>query len=286
MVLIFPFTVIRPQTVPQALKLLDSSGGRWQMIAGGTDLIPRLSKESGQPSTVMDLSPLGPELNYIRLDGGALAIGALATHDEIARSALVGEQAAVLAKACQVVGSQQIRNRGTIGGNLANASPAGDTLPALLALDASVRLARSSGSRIVPLDQFLVGPGQTILERDEIVCEIEIPAVSLVSGGGFTKLGLRNALAIAIASVAVVVDRENRCRVAYGSLAPRAVRARGLEDAINNRELDGRDSLRPYVLRAISPITDIRASDEYRRAVAVNLTYISLYEMGLTGGGG
>jgi CO/xanthine dehydrogenase FAD-binding subunit len=153
-----------------------------------------------------------------------------------------------------------------------------------VALDASVRLTSSRGSRIVPLDQFLVGPGQTRLGRDELISEIGVPAASLGSGGCFTKLGIRNALTIAIASVAVVVDRENRCRVAYGSLAPRAVRARDLEDAVNERKTGAGDSIRPYVLRAISPITDIRASDEYRREMAVNLTYVSLHQLGLVQG--
>jgi CO/xanthine dehydrogenase FAD-binding subunit len=129
--LIFPFIVARPGTVSEALVLLDASDGSWQMIAGGTDLIPRLGKGVEQPETIVDLSPLVPELSYIRLDEGILTIGGLTTHDEIVHSALVNEQAPVLAEACRVVGSQQIRNRGAIGGNLVNASPAGDTLPAL-----------------------------------------------------------------------------------------------------------------------------------------------------------
>jgi CO/xanthine dehydrogenase FAD-binding subunit len=227
-------TVIKPLNLRQAIELLTAEPG-CRPIAGGTDLIPRL-RQSGGSATLLDLSALRAELDYIRLEEDALCLGAMATHDRVCSSQLVGERLPVLAQACRQVGSPQIRNRGTIGGNIANASPAADSLPALLALEAKLVLSGREGSRLVPLDDFLLGPGHTQLAAGELISQIRIPTGLLDSRGSFIKLGLRNALTISVASVAVTVDGGGKCRVAYGALAPRAVRGRALEEALAGGE--------------------------------------------------
>lgn len=277
----FPFEVRRPGTLAEAMNFLKDADEQIQVIAGGTDLIPRLKKGLHPPKTILDLSLLKPELSYIRLEGNNLCIGALTTHDEVCRSELVKETVPVLAQACRVVGCQQIRNRGTLGGNIANASPAGDTLPPLLTLDSGVKLVSSRGIRAMPLEEFFLAPGKTRLERDEIISEVYIPASSLKSRGTFKKLGIRNALTISVASVAVTIDPEGKWRIAYGALAPRPVRARELERAINEERVREWGELQEFVHTVVQPISDVRASADYRREMAVNLTYMSLFELNL-----
>lgn len=275
------FNLERPRDLEEALSLMSCADERKRVLAGGTDLIPRLRNRSMHPQTIIDLSLLKRELSFISLDEGTLRIGALTTHDDISSSDVIKNSVPVLAQACKVVGSPQIRNRGTVGGNIANASPVGDAATALLALEARLQLVSEGSARDVKLEEFLVGPGKTTLASNEIISEIIIPSCLISSKGSFKKLGNRNALIIAIASVATTVDCRGKCRIAFGALAPRPVRASALEKALNEERIRDWNRLRNSIWPSVKPISDVRASAEYRKQMAVNLAYMSLVELGV-----
>lgn len=272
-----------PSTLREALNLLKNKDGNFQIIAGGTDVIPHI-KSIGKFLKFMDISLLKSELCYIKEEKGDLRkknlirIGALTTHSKICRSNSISSKIPVLAQACRQVGSKQIRNRGTIGGNLVNASPAGDTLPVLLALDAKVKLVSSEKTREMDLKKFFVDAGKTVLEQDEILSEIIIPLSDNPIKGIYRKLGSRNALTIAIASVAVIISEKQKS-VSYGALAPTPIRAYQLEDVLLKDTLPPWDELKNIIFDTVNPISDVRASGYYRKEMASNLTYMCLKEL-------
>lgn len=218
------FTLHRPESLAQALALLAELGPRGRALAGGTDLIIDLRKGAAV-SDVVDLSRLG-ELAYIREQAGAVQIGALTTHSAVAESSLVQKQAGLLAQAAAVVGSPQIRNRGTIGGNVANAAVCADTVPPLVALGATVKLQRQGASRILPLIDFITGPRRTCIEPGELLTELSFAKLPASAGWGFMRLARRQAVAIARLNVAVVIDRDSAGAVVSARIAPGAVLAR------------------------------------------------------------
>ncbi|NOZ01166.1 MAG: hypothetical protein GXP54_04675, partial [Deltaproteobacteria bacterium] len=194
----------RPGSLEEAIGIL---GGRpWTLLAGGTDLMVRMKDGALRPEGLLDLTGLR-ELRSIEINGGDLVIGALATHSEIERSDLVVRHAAALARAVSLIGSPQIRNRGTLGGNLANASPAADTVPPLFVLDAQVCLAGPGGERRVPVTEFAKGPGSTVRGQDEIITAVRVPVHPGGFQSSFVRLGARKALAVAKLSVAFGAGR-------------------------------------------------------------------------------
>ena len=211
------------------------------------------------------------ELKSIVLDGGCLSIGALVTHADLASDRLIRDHAAALAEAASVIGSPQIRNRGTVGGNLVNASPAGDTVGPLVALDADLILMSTTGPRTVPAARFADGPGATVLREDELLATIRLKA-DPDRLSGYARLGARRALACAKVSVALAARRKSDgpltdVRVALGAVAPTVVRSGKAET-----ELEGKQLEEPVIARAVeavkrdvSPIDDIRSTAEYRK---------------------
>jgi CO/xanthine dehydrogenase FAD-binding subunit len=242
-----------PQTLEQALRLrADHPGAR--PIAGGTDLMVALNAERERPGALIDLGRV-EELRGWRYEGDELVLGAALTYTE----ATGGELAAALpalAAASRTVGSPQIRNRGTIGGNLGTASPAGDSLPPLLIEDARIELASTRGRRTLPLGEFLVGPKRNALADDELVVAIRVrPSRSAQT---FMKVGPRNAMVISICSLALSADRERgELRAAFGSSGPVV----GLVSA----PLEQADTFAERVVEAASPIDDVRGTAAYRR---------------------
>jgi len=249
-------------------------------IAGGTDVMVELNMDLGRPETLMDVSRL-PELQEIRRENGSLLLGAGVTYTRIMREL---PELTPLVQASRSVGSPQIRNRGTVGGNLGTASPAGDALPVLAAWDAEVVLGRAGGStRSVPWDAFLTGVKQNALEPGELI----MGARWLVPNGpgSFSKIGTRNAMVIAVASLCLQVDEASRSiRVALGSVAPTVVRARDAEsiaaqafedagawdDPDAELDVDTTERFGDMVADVASPIDDVRGTAAYRRhAVSV-----------------
>lgn len=257
----------------EALWPLLENGAR--PMAGGTDLLVRCRRQG--PCEVALLEGI-PGLDAIGLEGGLIRIGAAAAHATILDHPLVRKSLPVLTRALASLGSPLIRNMGTMGGNIVTASPAGDCLPPLVALDAVVELVSREGTRRLPLAELLVGPGRTALGPGEIVLAVCIPPPPPGCLQHFEKVGRRDALAIAVGSLAALIARNaagrvTEARLAVGSLAPTVLRCREGEAFLLGRRLD-RETLHALgqgIREAISPIDDIRASAAYRRQVAGNL---------------
>ena len=246
-------------------------------IAGGTDLMVALTGEIGtQPASVVDLWAL-TELRGIALDGDALSLGALTTYTDIRRSALCREHIPALVEAASTIGAAQIQNRGTLGGNIANASPAGDTLPVLLAGDAVVVVGSARGEREVPTRAFWTGYRKTALAHDELILRVRIPIVG-DREMRFHKVGTRRAQAISKVVMAVAWRTSDRAgtsqwrdvRVALGSVAATPIRATATEVALEGQPPTPEIADRAAEILAgeLSPIDDVRSTAEYRRIVA------------------
>ncbi len=215
------FAYARPHTVDEAVALLSAGGRRAVPVAGGTDLLVALRRGEVAPECLVDLSGI-PELHEIRVERGGrtLRVGACVTHARASDDPLVRLHAPLLAAACAVVGSVQVRNLGTVGGNVANASPAADTFPALAALDAAVEIRGPEGSRTVPLEAFVTSPNRTELRRGELLVALRIPLMG-PHRWAFEKVGRRWAVAISRLSVAVAVcPWEGWARIALGAVFP------------------------------------------------------------------
>jgi len=267
-----------PASVEEALSLLATHGEKARVIAGGTDLVLDLERGVRHPAILVDISRIA-ELRHIRTLGDAIELGAAVTHGQVISSPLLVDAAFPLAASCLEVGSPQIRNRGTIVGNLANASPAGDTITPLRAMDASVVLSsKQRGRRELSFDEFFLGVRRTALQPDEMVTAVRFPALTADEHGAFLKLGLRQAQAIALINVAVVIGIDNgtiaRASVALGAVAPTIVRAGEAEESLVGRPLADYSVARAARLaaEAARPIDDIRASADYRRAKVQTLT--------------
>ena len=280
---------ISPRTLDAALREIASGGVR--PIAGGTDLMVAIAAAGGVSDVpLLDLWALD-ELRGIHVEGGDLVLGALTTYAAMLRSPLVRQRLPVLAEVASVVGAAQIQNRGTIGGNIATASPAGDTLPLLLATDAAIMVGSVRGERTIRADEFFTGYRQTARAADELVLRVRIP---LRDGRRlrFRKVGTRRAQAISKVSVAVSWQEEDGrwrdVRVALGSVAERPVRARATEELLEGAppnaetaELAGR-----AVAAGISPIDDLRSTAAYRRAATGRVLRRIILEAGGDGESG
>ena len=263
-----------PRSLADAYVLLTDGGAAWRPVAGGTDLLVQLTGELGPPpDRVLDIWGLD-ELRGINLDGDELVIGALTTYTELRESALVSELLPALAQASATIGAAQIQNRGTVGGNLVNASPAGDTLPIWLATDAVVALGSAAGERSVAALDFFTGYRETARRDDELVLHVRVPLLPR-RHVRFRKVGTRRAQAISkvVMAVSWLTGEDGAwidTRVALGSVAAVPVRARATEAA-----LDGQQPVRATADAAVSaleaeiqPIDDVRSSADYRRLVA------------------
>ena len=256
-------TYLRPRNIQDAVQLYRTTPG-CRLLAGGTDLMVMLHTGGLRPAprAVLDLWSL-PELKGVRRVDDMLEIGAAEPYTGIIRSAEAREHVPALVAAARTIGAAQIQNRGTLGGNLANASPAGDTLPVLLAYDAVVVTDRRS----IPIDKFFTGYRQTALQSDELITAVRLPLGG--AGGGrrveFRKVGTRAAQAIS--KVVMAVSR-HPARIAVGSVAELPLRARRAEEALARNDIAGAISV---VAQDIRPIDDVRSTAAYRRAVTQNV---------------
>jgi carbon-monoxide dehydrogenase medium subunit len=263
------FHYFEPKSIEKACSLLTRYGAEASLLAGGTDLLVKMKQRRLVPGYVINLKRI-PELDYIRYDeSDGLRIGALATIQAIKNSIVVKRNFRVLNEAAGVESSVQIRNRATIAGNIANASPAADAPLALLTLGGSVVLARADGQREMSIEDFLTGPGQTALGPGEVIREIHVPPLLPGSGGAYVKHAVRRT-DIAIVSASVVLSLANgvcaHARIGLGSVAPTAVRARKGEEALEGQKVT--DEIVRQAAEAAageaSPIDDIRAYAQYR----------------------
>jgi CO/xanthine dehydrogenase FAD-binding subunit len=263
-------TWFSPSTLAEALDYLDLNP-QAKPIAGGTDLLVKNYDKLDMLPGLMGLGKL-QELKMIQI-GEDVKIGALVTHHQIAEHPWLQQHTPILCQGAQQVGAPQIRHRGTIGGNIANASPAADTVPPLIALGASVELASRRLTRTVALEQFFTGPGRTVMEPGEIITAIKFPRPGKNQGGCYLKLGKRKAMAIATGSIAVFVTASSDkaklddIRICLGSVGPTPLRAVKTEAVLRGGRLGSLplDRAKTQVAAEITPIDDIRGTAQYRR---------------------
>jgi len=268
------FQLQKPNSLPEVFKILEDFQGEAVLLAGGTDLVPLLHHEIIEPKHIVALGQI-KGLDEIYADDQDLCFGPMVTHQQVVRSSLIQQYAAALAEASGTVGSLQTRNMGTIAGNLANASPSADSAPALLVLNAELKLGSREGEEKIPLTSFFQGPKKTCLKPKQMILEIRFKRVARLEGSAYVKVGRRSAVTMAVASAAAYVrlDRKGTAieefRLALGSVAPTPVRHFALERSAYGIPCEKVFQLiRAHTREGIRPISDIRGTKEYRERIA------------------
>jgi xanthine dehydrogenase iron-sulfur cluster and FAD-binding subunit A len=274
------------KTTDEAVHVLHEHGNKSRIVAGATDIM--LEMERGVRKgieTLVDVTRI-PELNTITLDEQKnIHIGATITHNQVVASKLIREFALPLALASWEVGSPQIRNRGTVVGNVITASPANDTITPLMALGANVLIKSSEGERLIPLDQFYTGVRKNVLMDNEMVVEVVFPAMKTTQRGVFTKYALRMAQAISLVNIAIVLDFDGEniqhASITLGAVAPTIIHAKEAETYLVGKQLtsDVIEKAAEITMNAAHPISDVRASASYRLAITKVITRRSLIEI-------
>jgi carbon-monoxide dehydrogenase medium subunit len=260
------FEYARPSTVDEAIALLTRHGDQAKVLAGGHSLIPAMKLRLAQPKIVIDIGRLAA-LRYIRETGGAVAIGAMTTHQEIAASKVLRDRSPLLAETAASIGDLQVRNKGTIGGSLAHADPAADYPAAILALDAEIDLVGPRGRRTVQAAAFFIDLLQTAVASDELLVEIRVPATAKTTAYEKTE---QKASGFALAGVAVVMGPDG-VRVGVTGIAATAYRAVGVERALAGERSPSAQAIARAAAHAadgVAPLGDIHASPEYRAHLA------------------
>lgn len=262
-----------PLTTGDALGLLSKYGEKGRVLAGGTDLLVAMKFRRDTPEHLINLKAIDDLKGISTDEPDLIRIGALTTLGDIEKSEIVREKLPVLWDAVCVMASVQIRNLGTVGGNLCSAWPSADTAPPLIALGAIVNILGADGERAVPVKDFFQGPGKIDKKQDEILTEIQIPIPKENSSGAYLKLMRRNAMDLAIVGVAAQIgldssgEKCNIVRIALGAVAPTPVRATKSEEAILNKPFDADTAAKAGQIASenVSPRSSIRASGEYRK---------------------
>jgi carbon-monoxide dehydrogenase medium subunit len=280
------FEYHEPTTLEDALKLLHELGGNARVLAGGTDLLVKMKRKVDKPSHVISVARVPGMDQIIPRNGHAVTIGAGVTAAELARNELLMDRFTPLAIAAGKLGAPPIRNRASIGGNLANARPAADFPPPCMVLNATLKLKSAKGERDVPVNDFFRGPGETIIEPNELLVSLHIETPPPWSGGSYIKLGARKALEISMVNVAAMLTLQSPdgpildARIALGAVAPTPVRAFAAEDllvgAMPSEELFQKAG--EVGVGMCSPITDHRGTMEYRCMMIEVLTKRCLNE--------
>ena len=274
------FEFLSPKSIKEAISLLAKYGPKAKVIAGGTDLISEMRWGEWRPQYVLGLSQI-PGLDEIQFDKTTgLRMGAACTIGEIERSKVIKEYYPLLAQAASVLGSMEIRNRATVGGNLCTAAPSADMPPSLLVLGAKAVMATQKGEKVAALEDFFTGPKKTILNHDKILVRLEIPPMEPNSAGEYIKFGRRNAMEIAMIGVAALItleDGNNTCkaaRLAFATAAPTPIRSKEAEKVLTGKKLIGEiiDLAAETASNEASPRTSWRTTEEYRRDLIRALT--------------
>jgi carbon-monoxide dehydrogenase medium subunit len=267
-----------PSTIAEALDQISQYGNKGKVIAGGTDLLVSMKKRETIPEHLINLKEIEAlkGITYDETEG--IKIGALTTIGDIERAEVVREKFPPLWDAVKVMAAQQVRNLGTIGGNLCSASPSADTAPPLMALGASLKLTRVLHERVVPVEDFFKAPGESVLKPEEILTEILIPNLPDNSGGAYIKLMRRNAMDLALVGVAAWLRLDGKtcieARIALGAVAPTPIRAHTTESVLTHKDVDENliEEGGKKASQEAKPIDDIRASKAYRKEMIKVLT--------------
>ncbi len=276
-----------PQKIEEALEILSRYGKKIKVIAGGTDLLVQYYDRLYEVNSWLDLKNI-KELKDIRINKNQMEIGAMVTHTQLEKSEDIKKYFPILSEAAADIGSPQIRNRGTIGGNIVNASPAGDLLAPLMAYDAQFKLLSVQKEALISAEEFFIGPKKTILEPAQLLTGIILPLPSESTFGCWIKIGKRKALIIATITLALVVEmaEDNKTvkdvRTCLGSVAPTPIEVKEVREKMIGKNFSQLDfnQLGQIVEDKISPIDDIRGTREYRKDVAKNIMINALEEIG------
>jgi len=275
-----------PQKIEKALEILARYGKEIKVIAGGTDLLIQYYDRLYEVNGWLDLKNI-KELKNIKINKNQMEIGTMVTHTQLEKSEDIKKYFPILSQAAVDIGSPQIKNRGTIGGNIINASPAGDLLPPLIAYEAQFKLLSSQGEVIVPAEEFFIGPKETILKPDQLLTQIILPLPHKRTYSSWIKIGKRKALAIASITIALVVEiaEDNKIvkdvRTCLGSVAPTPIEIKEIREKMIGKKFSELDfnQLGQIVEDKISPIDDIRGTREYRKDVAKEIMINGLEEV-------
>jgi len=287
-----PCQYFAPQKIEEALEILSQYGKEIKVIAGGTDLLIQYYDRLYEVGSWLDLKNI-KELKEIKIHQNQVEIGAMVTHAQLEKSEDIKKYFPVLSQAAADIGSPQIRNRGTIGGNIVNASPAGDLLSTLMAYDAQFKLLSLQKEALISAEEFFIGPKKTILEPAQLLIQIILPLPSERTYGSWIKIGKRKALIIATITLALVVEmaEDNKTvkdvRTCLGSVAPTPIEIKEIREKMIGKKFNQLDfnQLGQIVEDKISPIDDIRGTREYRKDVAKNIMINALEEIDSAFGG-
>ncbi len=269
------FKFYKPDNMEDLLKVKEELGGRALILAGGTNLLIYIKEGSIREGTLVDIKSL-KELKGISGDNGYIEIGAGVTIAEILESPLLNDRVPFFTDTLKNFANPLVRNMASLGGNIADASPIGDTIPSLLVLNGRIKAACLKGERSVPLDRLFKGPGESNLKPDEVIRTVQF-SIPERGKGTFIKLGLRNGTSCSVTSVAVWLAAEDGrvedIRIAFGGVAPIPLRLKKTESLFKGEKLDEEKirALSGEIDKEISPITDVRGSAEYRKQVSVRL---------------
>jgi len=259
-----PFSYARPSDLGEAFSLLAKHGPDARLLAGGTDVLVRLRLGHMRPAIVVDVKHIAELRADIVETGGCLRIGARAVMTDIIADLRIRQHFPTLVEAAAVVGSVQIRNRATLAGNICNASPAADTSPVLLAHGATVNLIASSGLRRVPLQDFFMGPGRTVVGPGELVESIDLPLAPEKTAAAFGRVTRRRGVDLATINLCCLVTESGRVRFAFGAVGPRPF---VVEDDLSAVASEADTGALDRLLAHATPISDVRASADYRVAM-------------------
>jgi carbon-monoxide dehydrogenase medium subunit len=272
------FEYLSPKTVDEAIHLLSRHGREAKPIAGGTDIVLKMKRREEVPRYLIGLKNIHGLDTIEHNDGQGLRFGPLVTIHDMETSAVVRGNYPILSHAASTIGSAQIRNLGTVVGNLCNALPSADMIPSLIVLGATVTIAGREGKRIVAVEDFLTGPGKTVLSHDEIVTEVQVPVFPPQAGAAYIKHATREAMDLAIISVAALITLdEGRCseaKICLGTAGPTQVRARKAEGILRGKPWSAELVTEASEMASgeVQPRSSIRASAEYRKEMARILT--------------
>jgi carbon-monoxide dehydrogenase medium subunit len=263
---------ILAKDIRETLDILDKYGGKTRVVAGSTDLLPLARRTKAKIDCLVDITGIDG-LSYIEEEDGLIKVGALATHSEVEMSPVIKERAFVLAEACNAIGSPQVRNKGTLVGNIVNASPAADASVALIVLGAEAEIANKEGKRTEKIEDIFLGPGKTRLANNELITELHFKMLESGYGGAFLKLAKRKGLAISVVNAAVLISLDESrgicrdARIAVGSVAPTPVRVKDAEKILIGQQVEEKviEKASLTAMGEVKPIDDIRGSAGYRR---------------------
>ena len=274
------FEYLRPGTLTEALAMLGRFGTGAKPLIGGTDLMVRIQKGQADPTAVIDLKRVEDISSSIEVGAGMITVGARVVLADLVRNEHIQKHLPALVEAASTVGSIQIRNRATLVGNICNASPAADTVPALMIYGAAVTVVGSDGRRKVPLEEFFLEPGKTICEPSDLVVAVQIPIPLKPFGPAFGRLTRRKGVDLATINMACGIDAKGITTFVFGAVGPTPITARDESGDLARADLpeSKRDEILKSLIDHTSPISDVRSGKEYRKAMLLTFGRRVLYQ--------